>query len=109
MPPCKCASSTSAAIRAIGASKKDITRVFNAETIIEGFSSGVLGILITVIISIPVNIIVKDNFNVDSIASLPIVAAFVLIIISTILTVIAGLIPSKVAAKKDPVEALRSE
>ena len=96
-------------LRAIGASKKDITRVFNAETIIEGFSSGVLGILITVIISIPVNIIVKDNFNVDSIASLPIVAAFVLIIISTILTVIAGLIPSKVAAKKDPVEALRSE
>lgn len=96
-------------LRAIGASKKDITRVFNAETIIEGFSAGVLGILITIIISIPINIIVESNFGVENIASLPYIAALVLIFISTILTVIAGLIPSKIAAKKDPVEALRSE
>lgn len=96
-------------LRAIGASKKDITRVFNAETIIEGFSAGVLGILITIIISIPINIIVESNFGVENIASLPYMAALVLIFISTILTVIAGLIPSKIAAKKDPVEALRSE
>ena len=96
-------------LRAIGASKKDITRVFNAETIIEGFSAGVLGILITIIISIPINIIVESNFGVENITSLPYMAALVLIFISTILTVIAGLIPSKIAAKKDPVEALRSE
>jgi len=96
-------------LRAIGASKKDITRVFNAETIIEGFSAGILGIVITLLISIPVNIIVESNFNVENIASLPLMAALVLIFISTFLTVIAGLIPSKIAAKKDPVEALRSE
>ncbi len=96
-------------LRAIGASKKDITRVFNAETVIEGFAAGVLGIVITLIISIPVNIIVNDNFNVEGIASLPFIAGLVLILISTGLTVIAGLIPAKVAAKRDPVEALRSE
>ena len=96
-------------LRAIGASKKDITRVFNAETIIEGFAAGVLGIVITILISIPINIIVSNSFNVEKIASLPKIAAIVLILISTVLTVIAGLIPSKIAAKKDPVEALRSE
>ena len=96
-------------LRAIGASKKDITRVFNAETIIEGFAAGVLGIIITLLICIPVNIIVYNNFNVEGIASLPLIAGLILILISTGLTVIAGLIPSKVAAKKDPVEALRSE
>ncbi|MBR3898145.1 MAG: ABC transporter ATP-binding protein/permease [Bacilli bacterium] len=96
-------------LRAIGASKKDITRVFNAETIIEGFAAGILGIVITLLISIPVNIIVESNFNVEGIASLPFVAGLVLVLISAGLTVIAGLIPSRMAAKKDPVEALRSE
>lgn len=96
-------------LRAIGASKKDITRVFNAETIIEGFASGVLGILITLIISSIVNAIVYNGFNVENIASLPFISAIILIVISTLLTVIAGLIPSTLAAKKDPVEALRSE
>lgn len=96
-------------LRAIGASKKDITRVFNAETVIEGFAAGVLGIVITLLICIPVNIIVESNFKVEGIASLPLVAGIVLVLISTVLTVIAGLIPSRMAAKKDPVEALRSE
>ena len=96
-------------LRAIGASKKDITRVFNAETIIEGFSAGVLGIIITLLISLPVNIIVNNNFNIEKIASLPFIAGVILVLISTCLTVMAGLIPSKMASKKDPVEALRSE
>lgn len=96
-------------LRAIGASKKDVTRVFNAETIIEGLVSGVIGIAITLILCVPINIIVKSMFNVTKIASLPFYGAVILILISVILTVIAGLVPSKMAAKKDPVEALRSE
>ncbi|MCM1053098.1 MAG: ABC transporter ATP-binding protein/permease [Ruminococcus sp.] len=96
-------------LRAIGASKKDVTRVFNAETIIEGLVAGILGIGITLLLNIPINIIVKDLLGVKDIASLPLYGAIGLILISVILTVIAGLIPSRVAAKKDPVEALRSE
>ena len=96
-------------LRAIGASKKDISRVFNAETLIEGLTAGVLGILVTLLLCIPINIIVKHIVNVSSIAKLPLYGAIILIIISIVLTVIAGLIPSKMASKKDPVEALRSE
>ena len=96
-------------LRSIGASKKDITHVFNAETMIEGFSSGILGIFITILISVPVNIIVNNSFGVENICSLPFLAAILLVVISILLTVIAGLIPSKMAARKDPVEALRSE
>ena len=96
-------------LRAIGASKKDISRVFNAETFIVGFIAGVLGIGITIILNIPINAIIKTVTNISGIASLPINGAIVLILISMILTVIAGLIPSKFAAKKDPVEALRTE
>ena len=96
-------------LRAIGASKKDISRVFNAETLIEGLAAGVMGILVTLILNIPTNIIIKKVVNISNISVLPVNGAIILIIISVILTVIAGLIPSRIAAKKDPVEALRSE
>lgn len=96
-------------LRAIGASKKDISRVFNAETLIEGACAGIMGILVTCLINIPVNIIIKNTLNISGIASLPYVGAIILIIISILLTLLAGLIPSRMASKKDPVEALRSE
>jgi len=96
-------------LRSIGASKKDISRVFNAETLIVGASAGVLGIVITLIINIPVNIVIKSITGVNNIASLPIIGGLILIFISIFLTVIAGLIPAKMASKKDPVEALRTE
>jgi len=96
-------------LRAIGASKKDISRVFNAETFIVGLTSGVIGIIITCILNILINILIKNITGVIVSAQLPVVAAIVLIIISTLLTIIAGLIPSKVASKKDPVIALRTE
>lgn len=96
-------------LRAIGASKKDISRVFNAETFIVGLAAGVLGIGITVLLTIPVNAIIKAVAGVSGIASLPVGGAIILVIISMVLTIIAGLIPSKMASKKDPVEALRTE
>ena len=96
-------------LRAIGASKKDVSRVFNAETLIIGFTSGMFGILITVLLNIPINIIIKKLTGVSNITQLPLNGAIILIMISVILTIIAGLIPAKLASKKDPVEALRSE
>ncbi len=96
-------------LRAIGASKKDISRVFNAETLIEGLCAGVLGIVVTLLLNIPINIIIKHTVNISHISVLPISGAIVLIIISVLLTVIAGLIPAKIASRKDAVEALRSE
>lgn len=96
-------------LRAIGASKRDISRVFNAETLIVGFVSGVLGIGITLLLTIPINAIIANVTQISAAASLPAVAAFVLVAISMFLTFIAGLVPSKIAAKKDPVVALRSE
>ena len=96
-------------LRAIGASKKDISRVFNAETFIVGLTSGAIGIGITCILNILINVVIKKVTGVVVSASLPIIGAIVLIIISTLLTMIAGLIPSKVASKKDPVIALRTE
>ena len=96
-------------LRSIGASKKDVSRVFNAETLIVGFVSGILGILVTVLLNIPISAIVKHLSDVPNVASLPAVAAIILVCISMFLTFIAGLIPSRVASKKDPVEALRSE
>ena len=96
-------------LRAIGASKKDVSRVFNAETLIEGLTAGVLGILVTVLLNIPINFIIKNMVNISNIAKLPIVGAIILIIISVFLTVIAGFIPAKIASKKDPVVALRTE
>lgn len=96
-------------LRAMGASKKDIRRIFTAETAIEGFISGVLGIAITLLATFPINAIVAQTTKVDGVAQLPWDAAFILIVISIVLTVLAGLIPSRIAAKKDPVESLRSE
>ena len=96
-------------LRSLGASKKDISRVFNAETFIIGLTSGVIGIGVTVLITIPASIIVYNMTDIANIASLPIVGAIILIVISMILTIVAGLIPSRIASKKDPVEALRTE
>ncbi|HJB23940.1 MAG TPA: ABC transporter ATP-binding protein/permease [Candidatus Jeotgalibaca pullicola] len=96
-------------LRSVGASKKDISRVFNAETFIIGLLSGVLGIGITVLLNIPINIVIKNMTGISGIASLPPMGGVALILISLILTVIAGIIPSRMAAKKDPVEALRTE
>ena len=96
-------------LRSIGASKKDISRVFNAETFIIGLISGCLGILITLILNIPISMIVENMTGVSNIAKLPLLGGLGLILIDLVLTVIAGLIPARIASKKDPVEALRSE
>ena len=96
-------------LRSIGASKGDISRVFNAETIIIGFTAGAIGIVLTALACIPANAIVYSLFDVENVAILPWQAAIVLVGISVLLTFLAGLIPSSAAAKKDPVEALRSE
>lgn len=96
-------------LRAIGASKKDISRVFNAETIIEGSISGILGILVTLILNIPINMLIKHLVGISNISKLPLVGGVVLVIISIVLTFIAGLIPSSIASRKDPVVSLRSE
>lgn len=96
-------------LRAIGASKKDISRVFNAETLIEGLTAGVLGIVVTLLLNIPINIVIKKVVGISSLAKLPVDGAIILIAISIFLTVIAGFIPAKIASKKDPVEALRTE
>ncbi len=96
-------------LRAIGASKKDISRVFRAETFIEGAVAGIIGIVITILLNIPINMIIFNLTDIDGLAKLPIIGGISLIIISIILTVIAGLVPSRMAAKKDPVIALRTE
>ena len=96
-------------LRSIGASKGDISRVFNAETIIVGFTAGVIGIGLTMLACIPANAIVYSLFDVANVASLPWQAAVILVAISVFLTFLAGLIPSSAASRKDPVEALRSE
>ncbi|MDO4798335.1 MAG: FtsX-like permease family protein, partial [Coriobacteriales bacterium] len=96
-------------LRSIGASKRDIGRVFNAETVIEGLVSGLMGVGITAVACIPANLIVEANFGVHRVARLPITAAVILVGVSVLLSLVAGLIPSRKAAKADPVEALRSE
>ena len=96
-------------LRAMGASKKDVSRVFKAETIIEGLIAGLIGIGIALLISLPINLIVSALVHIEKIASLPFVSAIFLILLSVVLNVLAGHIPSKMASKKDPVIALRSE
>lgn len=96
-------------LRSIGASKKDISRVFNAETFIVGLGAGILGIGVTLLLNIPINMIIKAVTDINGLASLPVVGGVILVLISMVLTVIAGLIPAKMASKKDPVEALRTE
>lgn len=96
-------------LRAMGASKHDVSNIFNAETLIVGFTSGILGILVTVLLLVPINYIIKSFTDIGGLAVLPIKGAIILIAISMLLTLIAGLIPSRLAAKKDPVISLRSE
>ena len=96
-------------LRAIGARKKDISRVFNAETFIIGLIAGILGIGITLLLNIPINIIIHNLSGIKNVATLPTLGALILVVISVSLTVISGLIPSRYASKKDPVVALRSE
>ncbi len=97
-------------LRAIGASKKNVSRMFNAETVIIGFTSGALGVIVTYLFCIPINIILHKVTDIHNLsASLPPVVGIILIIISMMLTLIAGIIPSRSAAKKDPVVALRTE
>ena len=96
-------------LRSIGASKKDISHVFNAEAFIIGLISGLLGIGVTLLLNIPISAIVEDLSGVANIAQLPLAGGVILVIISLLLTTIAGLIPSRIASRKDPVEALRNE
>ncbi len=96
-------------LRALGASKKDVSRVFNAETLIIGFAAGVIGVGVTILLNIPISLIIQSFSGIHNVASLPIVGGIVLVGISMLLTFIAGLIPSKIASKKDPVIALRTE
>ncbi len=96
-------------LRSIGASKRDISRVFNAETLIIGFAAGILGIGLTLLLTIPINIIIDNLAGITNVSKLPAAGAVILVIISMALTFIAGLIPSRIAANKNPVEALRTE
>ena len=96
-------------LRAVGASKRDISRVFNAETLIVGFCSGALGILVTLLLCIPANLIIEHLTDIGGLAKLPAAGGVALVVISMLLTMLAGLIPSGLAARKDPVEALRNE
>lgn len=96
-------------LRSIGASKKDVSRVFNAETVIVGFVAGMIGIIITLLLNIPINIIIKNITDISGMSKLPVSGGVALVFISIILTFIAGLIPARVASKKDPVIALRTE
>ena len=97
-------------LRAVGASKSDVTRVFNAETLIIGFGAGTFGILITYLLCLPINLIVRALTDIDNLgAIMPWQGSVILVLISMVLTLISGLIPSLMAAKKDPVTALRTE
>lgn len=96
-------------LRSIGASKKDISRVFNAETLIVGFTAGIIGVGLSYLLTIPINSVITHVTDVPLRASIPTLGAVILVLISMLLTLIAGLFPSRVAAKKDPVVALRSE
>jgi putative ABC transport system permease protein len=96
-------------LKSIGASKRDISGVFNAETLIVGLTAGLIGIGMTLLINIPANLIIEYVTNIHNVSQLPIAGGVILILLSCALTLIAGLIPSGVAAKKDPVVALRTD
>ena len=96
-------------LRAMGASKRDVSRVFNAETLIVGFVAGAIGILVTLLLLIPINAIIELITDISGLAALPVVGGIILVVISMLLTLVAGIFPSRVAAKRDPVTALRTE
>ena len=96
-------------LRAVGASKRDIKRVFTSETLIIGLIAGLIGVLFAGICTIPINLVINNLADIKNVAKLPILGAVILVAISMFLTFIAGLIPAKIASKKDPVIALRSE
>ena len=97
-------------LRAIGASKHDVSTVFNAETLLVGLAAGLIGIGVSVLLTIPINLVIHNVTSLDTLrAHVPVAGAIILIAISMLLTFIAGLIPSRLAAKKDPVVALRTE
>jgi putative ABC transport system permease protein len=96
-------------MRSLGARKKDISRIFNAETLLIGLTSGFFGVLVAQLLNIPINIIIENLIGVAGFSSLMITHALSLILLSTVLTLLAGLIPSGIAARKDPVVALRTE
>ena len=96
-------------LRSIGASKKDVARVFNAETAVIGLGAGIIGIISTLLLEIPINLLLKYAAHIPAAASLPVAGAIILVVISVTLTLISGLIPSRIASNKDPVEALRTE
>ena len=97
-------------LRAIGASKRDVSRVFNAETLIIGFAAGLIGIIVTLLFCIPINLILRALSGISNIAAvLPVGGGIALVLISMGLTLLAGLIPARMASKKDPVVALRTE
>jgi putative ABC transport system permease protein len=96
-------------MRSLGARKKDISRIFNAETLLIGLGSGALGIGIYYLLQIPLNLVIENLIDVESFAGLPIYFALGLVALSSGLTLVAGLIPSRIAANKDPVTALRTE
>ena len=96
-------------LRSIGASKRDISRVFNAETLTIGLGAGLFGIALTLLLILPINSIIRHLTGLSGVAQLPIAGGVILIGISMLLTFIAGLIPSRIASKKDPVVALRTE
>ncbi len=97
-------------LRSIGARKKDISRVFNAETFIIGLTAGLIGVVVTYILTIPINLLLSSLLpSIGNLANLSIISAVILVAISTVLTIISGLIPSYIASRKDPVEALRTE
>ena len=96
-------------LRAMGASKRDVSRVFNAETLIVGFVAGAIGILATLLLLIPINAVIAAITDISGLAALPVTGGVILVIISMLLTLIAGIFPSRIAAKRDPVTALRSE
>ena len=96
-------------LRAIGASKRDVSRIFTAETFIIGFVSGVLGIAVTILLDIPANMIIEQVAGVADLAAVPVGAGIALVLISVVLSLVAGVAPSRMAAKKDPVTALRTE